>query len=195
VSRAGIVEAVDAERRRIERDLHDGLQQRVVALGMLLGRARRSGSADLVRQAHEESQRILDELREIAWRVYPSALDNLGLAEALDAVAERSAVPVRIRCELADEPPRPVATAAYFTVREAVTNAAKHSGATMITVLVTRRDATAMARVTDDGVGGADPHGGGLAGLARRVAALDGQFAVVSPPGGPTVVEARLPCA
>src|SRR5262249_50706402 len=129
-SRAGIVEAVDAERRRIERDLHDGLQQRVVALGMLLGRARRSGSADLVRQAHEESQRILEELREIAWRVYPSALDNLGLADALDAVAERSAVPVRVRVryELTTRPVPPAATAAYFTVREAVTNAAKAFG-------------------------------------------------------------------
>ncbi|KOU35112.1 sensor histidine kinase [Streptomyces sp. WM6378] len=198
-SRAGIVEAVDAERRRIERDLHDGLQQRLVALAMLLGRARRSGSEELYAQAHEESQRALDELRQVAWRVYPAHLDDLGLEEALATVAERSALPVRVRCALAARPAPRIETAAYFTVREAVTNAAKHAGATRIDVQVavveTESGPVLSVRITDDGVGGADAGGGGLAGLARRTAALDGRFRVLSPPGGPTLVEAELPCA
>jgi signal transduction histidine kinase len=193
-SRAGIVAAVDAERRRIERDLHDGLQQRLVALAMLIGRARRNGSADLLGQAHDESQRALEELRDIAWRVYPAALDELGLRDALATVAERSPVPVRIRYDLPARPVREVETAAYFTVREAVTNAAKHAGATRIDVSVTGHGTMVVVRITDDGTGGADPQGGGLAGLARRVAALDGRFTVSSPAGGPTVVEAELPC-
>ena len=194
-SRAGIVEAVDAERRRIERDLHDGLQQRLVALAMLLGRARRNGSDDLYRQAHDEAQRAVEELREVAWRVYPAALDELGLAEALATVAERSPVPVRIHCDLPVRPAPQVETAAYFTVREAVTNAAKHAGATLVEVSITAPDTMVIVRITDDGTGGADPDGSGLTGLARRVAALDGRFTVSSPPGGPTVVEVILPCA
>ncbi|MFE9537440.1 sensor histidine kinase [Streptomyces sp. NPDC006691] len=197
-SRAGIVEAVDAERRRIERDLHDGLQQRLVAMAMLMGRARRNGSDELYAQAHEEAQRALDELREVAWRVYPAHLDQLGLEEALATVAERSAVPVRIRCGLGERQAPRIETAAYFTVREAVTNAAKHAGATRIDVDVALVDSETgpllSIRVTDDGAGGADPGGTGLAGLARRAAALDGRFAVHSPTGGPTLVEAELPC-
>ncbi len=196
VSRAGIVEAVDAERRRIERDLHDGVQQRLVALGMLLGRARRNpGKAeDLVRQAHEESARVLEDLREVAWRVYPAALDSLGLGEALAAVADRSAIPVRIEVRLGGVVPAQVETAVYFVVCEAVTNAAKHSGAASITVGIERDEEVVRVRVEDDGCGGADPGGGGLSGLARRVFALDGRFAVSSPAGGPTVVTAELPC-
>jgi signal transduction histidine kinase len=221
-SRAGIVAAVDAERRRIERDLHDGAQQRVVALAMLLGRARRSRdpghAADLLRQAHEESQHLLYELRDVAWRVYPTALENLGLGEALARVADRSGVPVRLRYDLPERVATPVETIAYFVVCEAVTNAAKHAGATSITVEVSRRagpgeagdgepgdagqyagppagpPAPVVVRIEDDGVGGADPTGDGLSGLARRVAALDGRFRVQSPPGGPTVVVAELPC-
>jgi signal transduction histidine kinase len=194
-SRAGIVAAVDAERRRIERDLHDGVQQRLVALGMLLGRARRNpGHADeLLAQAHEESRHVLEDLREVAWRVYPTALDSLGLVEALEAVADRSAIPVRIRCEPLDTPPR-VETAVYFVICEAVTNAAKHSGATMIDVDITGHDGAVRVRIADDGVGGADPAGGGLAGLSRRVLALDGTFDVSSPVGGPTVITAEVPC-
>ncbi|WP_189222298.1 sensor histidine kinase [Saccharothrix coeruleofusca] len=194
-SRAGIVAAVDAERRRIERDLHDGVQQRLVALGMLLGRARRhpDRAEELLRQAHEESQQVLGDLREVAWRVYPTALDTLGLREALEAVADRSAIPVRIECAPGDLPPQ-VATAVYFVVCEAVTNAAKHSGATMISVRVADGDGVVRVLVEDDGVGGADPEGGGLAGLSRRVLALDGRFAVRSPAGGPTAVTAEVPC-
>ncbi|MEV0235925.1 histidine kinase [Nonomuraea sp. NPDC050786] len=192
-SRAGIVAAVDSERRRIERDLHDGLQQRLVALSMLIGRARR-GRSELLEQAHQEAQQALAELREVAWRVYPSGLDSLGLEEALAGVAERSGVPVRVACDLRRRPPMAVETAAYFVVCEAVTNAAKHAGATLITVEVHEEDAAVVVRVRDDGAGGAQATGGGLSGLARRVAALDGGFEVSSPAGGPTTITAVLPC-
>lgn len=192
-SRAGIVAAVDSERRRIERDLHDGLQQRLVALSMLIGRARR-GRGELLAQAHEEAQQALAELREVAWRVYPSGLDSLGLADALAGVAERSAVPVCVACDLEQRPPMAVETAAYFVVCEAVTNAAKHAGATRIAVDVRREGTMIAVRVEDDGCGGAVPTGGGLSGLARRVVAQDGRFEVLSPAGGPTVITAVLPC-
>ncbi|WP_343949022.1 sensor histidine kinase [Nonomuraea longicatena] len=194
-SRAGIVTAVDAERRRIERDLHDGLQQRLVALSMLIGRARR-GRAELLPQAHEEAQRALAELREVAWRVYPSGLDQHGLADALAGVAERAGIPVEVGCSLAARPPTAVETVAYFVVSEAVTNAVKHSGAGRVLVSVRdeQEEETVVVRVEDDGCGGADLSGGGLAGLRRRVAAIDGRFTLDSPAGGPTVVTAVLPC-
>ncbi|MFF1710119.1 sensor histidine kinase [Streptomyces sp. NPDC058268] len=198
-SRAGVVEAVHGERRRIERDLHDGVQQRIVALGMLLGRARRAPepekSARLLAQAHEETQQALVELREVAWRVYPAALDEGGLASALDTVAERAAIPVRLDCTLHETPPPTAHAVAYFVAAEAVTNAVKHSGATLVTVHAERRSAVLHLRVEDDGQGGADPSGSGLLGLARRVAALDGTLTVDSPAGGPTLITAELPCA
>jgi signal transduction histidine kinase len=198
VTRAQVVDAVDDERRRIERDLHDGVQQRLVALGMLIGRARRAGdderAAELLRQAHEESQRALADLREVTWRVYPAALDGEGLRAALETVAERSALPVAIEYDVPGRPPHAVETAAYFVVCEAVTNAAKHSGAASVRVAVAGSATMIGVRIEDDGGGGADPGGGGLAGLARRVAALDGTFAVDSPRGGPTVITAELPC-
>ncbi|QLH21478.1 sensor histidine kinase [Streptomyces sp. Rer75] len=205
-SRAGVVDAVDEERRRIERDLHDGVQQRLVALGMLLGRARRSQDPErahaLLVQAHEESRHALSDLREVAWRAYPAALDEAGLRVALEGVAERSAIPVRLEYGLAAEPGTTVRTVAYFVVSEAVTNAVKHSGASRIDIALTRRTPGArregadilLVRITDDGTGGADPAGGGLLGLARRAAALDGRLRVVSPPGGPTTITAELPC-
>ncbi|MFI8931047.1 sensor histidine kinase [Streptomyces sp. NPDC053474] len=197
-SRAGVVEAVHDERRRIERDLHDGVQQRLVALGMLLGRARRTPDAEkaaaLLRQAHEESQQALVELREVAWRVYPAALDEGGLAAALETVAERAAIPVRLDCELRDAPPPTAQAVAYFVAAEAVTNAVKHSGASLVTVCARGAEGVLRLRVEDDGRGGADPAGGGLLGLTRRVAALDGTFSVASPAGGPTVITAELPC-
>jgi signal transduction histidine kinase len=197
-SRAGIVEAVDRERRRIERDLHDGVQQRLVALAVLLGRARRQRdpgtAAGLLAQAHRESEEVLVELREVAWRAYPTALDHLGLAEALAAVAERAGLPVHLDLR-GDRPlPRPVETAAYFVVSEAVTNAVKHSGATRVDVAVTRHKAGVGVRIRDDGGGGADPAGGGLSGLGLRVAALDGDLTVHSPAGGPTEITVELPC-
>ena len=196
-TRDAVVAAVDDERRRIERDLHDGVQQRLVALGMLLGRALRhpDRAGELIAQAHDEAGRALVELRDVSWRVYPAALDTGGLATALESVAERAPVPVRIHCDLPAEPPATVRAAAWFVISEAVTNAAKHSGALHVDVEVVAVDGRLRAAVRDDGRGGADPAGSGLAGLARRVAAADGTLTVDSPPGGPTVVTAELPCA
>jgi signal transduction histidine kinase len=193
-----VVDAVDAERQRIERDLHDGLQQQLVALGMLLGRARRSRdpqrAAELLEQAHTGAQRAVEELRSVAWRVYPSALRMTTLDEVLAMVAQRSAVPVRISYEVPVRPARPVETVLYFVACEAITNAVKHAGAEQITIDIRSDERTVEMRITDDGGGGADPAGGGLHGLARRVAALDGRFDVHSPPGGPTTIRAELPC-
>ncbi|MFF8413252.1 sensor histidine kinase [Streptomyces omiyaensis] len=201
VSRAAVVRAVDGERRRIERDLHDGVQQRLVALAMLIGRARRGGgrdperAADLLGQAHREAQEVLAELREVAWRVYPSALDSLGLEEALGGVAQRCALPLRIAYEVTGPLPRPVETAAYFLVSEAVTNAAKHAAASAVSVRVAGAPGGPLTvRIEDDGRGGADPAGSGLTGLRGRVAALDGVLSVDSPLGGPTTIVAELPC-
>jgi signal transduction histidine kinase len=197
-TRAGIVAAVDQERRRIERDLHDGVQQRLVALAMLIGRARRGRSpellGELLRQAHDEAQEALGDLRDVAWRVYPTGLDSLGLRDALSTVAERAGVPVTVRYDLRERPATQVETAVYFVVCEAVTNAAKHAAARAVTVEILREGTVIIVRTRDDGCGGADPAGGGLSGLARRVAALDGRFRVDSPTGGPTTITAELPC-
>ncbi|MGW6946313.1 sensor histidine kinase [Streptomyces xanthophaeus] len=201
VSRAAVVQAVDVERRRIERDLHDGVQQRLVALAMLIGRARRGGgrdperAAELLGQAHLEAQEVLAELREVAWRVYPSALDSLGLEEALGGVAQRCGLPLQIAYEVTGPLPRPVVTAAYFVVSEAVTNAAKHSAASAVSVRVAGAPGRPLTvRIEDDGRGGADPAGSGLTGLRGRVSALDGVLRIDSPLGGPTTIIAELPC-
>ncbi|MEU6120974.1 sensor histidine kinase [Streptomyces sp. NPDC047123] len=212
-SRAAVVHAVDVERRRVERDLHDGVQQRLVALAMLLGRARRGRTPEradaLLEQAHREAQEVLTELREVAWRVYPTALDSLGLREALGGVSERCAVPVRMEYDVpegdgrvrgaaggrAGPLPAAVETAAYFVVSEAVTNAAKHACADEVFVRVRRAGDRLTVVVRDTGVGGADPGGSGLTGLRSRVAALDGTLDVDSPLGGPTTITAELPCA
>ncbi|WP_326680180.1 sensor histidine kinase [Streptomyces sp. NBC_01237] len=197
-SRAAVLRAVDAERRRIERDLHDGVQQRLVALAMLLGRARRNRTPEqagaLLEQAHQESRDVLTELRDVAWRVCPTALDSLGLQEALGGVAQRCSIPLRMEFALPPTLPRPVETAAYFVVSEAVTNAAKHSGAGCVQVRLTGERSLLTVRIEDDGRGGADPAGSGLSGLRDRVAALDGRLRVDSPPGGPTTIIAELPC-
>ncbi len=194
-TRAEVVEAVNGERRRIERDLHDGVQQRLVALGLLLGRARRTGDTELVRQAHEEVQEALRELREVAWHVYPIALDEGGLGAALESLAERAVIPVDVRYTLLYEPPLALATVVYFVASESLTNATKHAGATRIAIDVHPIDQKIAVEIADDGSGGARANGtGGLSGLARRVAAADGEFTVDSPGGGPTVVRAVLPC-
>ena len=196
-TRAAVVEAVNDERRRIERDLHDGVQQRLVALGMLLGRALRAGEREhatkLLEQAHEESQQALRDLRDVTWRVYPTALDKDGLHAALEGVADRASVPVRLRYELVERPDPATETVVYFVASEAVTNALKHGGPLAILIAVTREEDEVVVTIRDDGCGGADVTGSGLSGLASRVAAADGTFQVSSPLGGPTLVTARLP--
>ncbi|SEN46372.1 sensor histidine kinase [Nonomuraea pusilla] len=196
-TRSDIVRAVDEERRRIERDLHDGVQQRGIALAMLLGRAQHAAdpakAGELVAQAYTESRELLDELRSVAWRIYPTALDELGLRAALAGVAEQSSVPVTIRYGLVERPVSEIETALYFVVREAISNAIKHAGARDILVVMEEHEQVVSVAVSDDGAGGADPSGGGLSGLARRVRALDGVFTVDSPPGGPTRIAATLP--
>jgi signal transduction histidine kinase len=196
-TRAAVVEAVNDERRRIERDLHDGVQQRLVALGMLLGRALRAGepghAAKLLEQAHGESQEALRDLRDVTWRVYPTALDKDGLNAALEGVADRASVPVTLCYELAARPALATETVVYFVASEAVTNALKHGSPMGILIAVTREENEIVVTVRDDGVGGADVTGSGLSGLASRVAAADGALQVTSPLGGPTVVTARLP--
>ncbi len=197
-SRAEVVDAVNDERRRIERALHDGVQQRLVALGMVLGRARRSSDPDrtdeLLRQAHEEAQQALLDLREVAWRVYPVALDSGGLHGALESLAERSSVPVTLTFGPAGQLDTAIETVAYFVVSEAVTNTIKHARADRIEVDVSRTGGVLVVSVRDNGAGGARPAGDGLSGLARRVSAADGRFTVDSPPGGPTTIRAELPC-
>src|ERR1700754_5079962 len=196
-TRDAVVAAVDDERRRIERDLHDGVQQRLVALGMLLGRARRhpDRAAELVAQAHEEAQRALVELRDVSWRGYPGALDTEGPAAALESVAERAPLPGGGTCPLTTRPPPALRAAAWFVACEAVTNAAKHSGATSVTIEVGTMASALHVNIRDDGCGGANPAGIGLAGLARRVAAVDGELTVESPPGAGTLISAHLPVA
>jgi signal transduction histidine kinase len=200
ITRSEVVRAIDDERRRIERDLHDGVQQRGVALSMLLGRARHrfgepTAAAALVDQAYAESRLLLDEVRNVAWRIYPTALDELGLRAALAGVAERSVVPVSVHGRLGDGLVSEVETAVYFVAREAIANAVKHADAHDILVVLDEDERTVRVVVSDDGKGGADPSGSGLRGLARRVQALDGTFEVRSPVGGPTRVTAALPKA
>jgi signal transduction histidine kinase len=200
--RTDAVDAAVAERRRIERDLHDGAQQRLTALAIDLGRARSKldsdpeGARALVEQAHEDSKQALAELRNLARGIHPAILTDRGLDAALSALAARSPVPVEISVDLGARPPVAVESTAYFVVAEALTNAAKHSGATRLGVRVRREANLVVVEVEDDGVGGAriEP-GGGLEGLTTRVATVDGTLTVSSPTGGPTIVRGELPCA
>jgi signal transduction histidine kinase len=200
-TRAGAVDAAAAELHRIERDLHDGAQARLVALAMDLGMAEDrfdrdpESARELIGEAREEAKRALAELRDLARGIRPSLLAERGLAHAIDALAGRNPVPTRATVEITREPPAPVENAAWFVVSEALTNTAKHSRATRATVLVAEDEGALRVEVVDDGRGGADPAGEGLKGLAQRVAALDGSLEVNSPPGGPTVIRAVLPCA
>jgi signal transduction histidine kinase len=200
VSRDRAVDTAEAERRRIERDLHDGAQQRLVALAMDLGMARAkletdpAAGAALVGEAHEEAKRALAELRDLARGIHPAVLADRGLDAAISALAARSPVPVGVEVTTG-RLPGPVESAAYFVVAEALTNAAKHAGAAEIGVRITRHRDLLVVEVIDDGAGGADPaKGTGLRGLADRVAAVDGRLTVTSPSGGPTVIRAELPC-
>lgn len=198
LSRAEVLLAVDGERRRIERDLHDGLQQRLISVGMLLGQARRvdveSRREELLSEAHESTQQAITELREVAWRVYPSALEDAGLSEVLPMVAQRAGIETRIDLRLDERLPRDVETVLYYVASEAMTNVAKHAHAGQALIELNRSATMIVMTVTDDGVGGADPHAPGLRGLAQRVEAADGRLLVDSPQGGPTIVTAEVPC-
>ncbi|TWP47947.1 sensor histidine kinase [Lentzea tibetensis] len=201
-SRARGVEAAEAERRRIERDLHDGAQQRLVAVAMGLGRAKSkmdsdpAGAAQLLEEAHADAKLAIKELRDLARGIYPSVLGDRGLDAALSALAARCPIEVQLQVDVEPRPPTSVESAAYFTVAEALTNVTKHSNGTKAQVKVNRTEAGVLVEVTDNGQGGAELRpGGGLAGLADRAATIDGVVVVVSPAGGPTVIRAELPCA
>jgi signal transduction histidine kinase len=200
-TRAGAVDASSAELRRIERDLHDGAQARMVAVAMDLGMAEArieedpEGARALVQGARTEARRALEEMRDLVRGIAPSVLEDRGLEAALGSLAGRSRVPVALDVELPERPPVAVETAAYFVVAEALVNVAKHADAGSAAVVAAVRDGVLEVRVQDDGAGGAElREGGGLAGLRDRVAALDGTLSVTSPAGGPTTVETRLPC-
>jgi signal transduction histidine kinase len=199
-SRARVVDAAETERRRIERDLHDGAQQRLVSLAMELGRARAKFGSDpeaaeaIVGQAHEQAKEALTELRNLVRGVHPPVLSDRGLDAALSGLAALSPVPVTVRVDLAERPPPPVEAIAYFVVAEALTNVAKHAKASRALVTVSRTSDLLNVAISDDGIGGASLAGRGLSGLAARTAGIDGRLLVTSPDGGPTVIEAVLPC-
>jgi signal transduction histidine kinase len=199
-SRSRVLAVALAERRRIERDLHDGAQQRLISLAMDLGMARQKISTDpeaaraLVEEAHEEAKRTSADIRDLVRGIHPAVLSDRGLDAAISALADRCPVPVEVDVELDRRPPEVVETTAYFVVAEALANVAKHSGASEAQVSVWRApEDVLVVEIVDDGKGGADPEAGtGLAGLADRLAALDGRLFVESPAGGPTRVRAEL---
>ncbi|AXB47754.1 sensor histidine kinase [Amycolatopsis albispora] len=199
-SRARLVDAFEAERRRIERDLHDGAQQRLVGLTLRLGLARLDLPADSpaaaqVAAAHDEAKQLMAELREFIHGIRPQVLTERGLPAALGELADRSAVPVTVHSALNGRLPGPLEGTAYFVASEALANAAKHSGAAAVEIDVRLDRGWLRLEVRDNGRGGADPAGGtGLTGLADRVAVLDGRMVLSSPAGGPTVVRVELPC-
>jgi signal transduction histidine kinase len=199
-SRARLVEAGDAERRRLERNLHDGAQARLVGVLLLLGQARRHLNADhqaaaMLDHAHAELMTGLAELRELARGMHPAVLGEKGLQPALRALASRAPLPVTLKTEGAGRLPGAVEIAAYFVISEALANVAKYSRASAATVALGRANGHATVEVTDDGIGGADPaRGSGLRGLVDRVAALDGTLTVHSPPGRGTRLHVEIPC-
>ena len=206
-TRAGAIAAHSAELRRIERDLHDGAQARLVSLSMRIGLAKRAYESDpqtgrrLLDEAQQHAEEALAELRHVVRGIHPPILTDRGLAGAVRALAASSGLHVTVQADDLDAGPRaPVAveSAAYFVVAEALTNAAKHSGAPRATVALTRTRTGVRVVVRDEGKGGVADSGGdgtGLPGMRRRVAALDGTFTVSSPVGGPTMIETELPCA
>ncbi|WP_369196993.1 sensor histidine kinase [Streptomyces djakartensis] len=197
-SRVRLVDAFEAERRRIERDLHDGAQQRLVALTMTLGLARLDAPpgplAEQLARAHQEAGAVLAELRELIRGIHPKVLADFGLEAAVADAADRSAVPVDVDLELPGRFSQAVEAAAYFVVCEALANVGRHSGAQRAEVGGGYRDGRLTLRIRDDGCGGARARdGGGLTGLADRVSALDGTLSLSSPPGGPTLLHVEIP--
>jgi signal transduction histidine kinase len=208
-SRARIVEAADAARRRVERNLHDGAQQRLVTLSLALTMARSrlaaeaarwggSGGAgvdDLLAEAAEELRAALQELRELARGIHPAILTEEGLVVAVTSLAERAPVPVTVTAHIDSPPPPSVEVAAYYVVSEALANIAKYAGASSATVTIARCQRNLRVEVADDGMGGAAARAGsGLEGLADRVAALDGYLKIDSVPGAGTRLVAEIPC-
>jgi signal transduction histidine kinase len=199
-SRVRIVEAADAARRRLERDLHDGAQQQLVALAVDLRILRRrvegdSDAAELIDQIDEKLGAALAELRELARGIHPAILTDRGLEAALDSLADRSPLTVRCEIDLDTRPPAPVEAAGYFVVAEALTNVLKYAQASGAVLRARRDGEDVVVELEDDGVGGAEGSwGSGLRGLNDRVSALDGTLTVVSPPGRGTLVRARIPC-
>ena len=200
-SRARVVDAADAERRRIERDLHDGTQQHLVSLAMNLGMAKEKLDSDpeaarqLVADAHQQAKDSITELRNVIRGVYPAVLTDRGLDAALSALAVRSPVPVRLQVDLPRRPNPTAEAIAYFVVSESLTNVARHSGARSATVYVEQSGDRLKLAIVDDGRGGAvEAAGSGLTGLRDRVAAVDGRFTLTSPPGGGTTIAVEVPC-
>jgi signal transduction histidine kinase len=198
-TRRGALDVQDSELRRIERDLHDGAQARLVALSMQLGRAEarledHPELAELVRQARGEASAAIAELRDLARGIAPPVLVARGLEAAIDALGRRAMTAVTVDAHIDRRPPAVIETAAYFVVAEAMTNVAKHAPQASARVELSLDAERLLIEVTDDGPGGADPDGGGPTGLRHRVEALDGVLRVSSPAGGPTVIRAELPC-
>jgi signal transduction histidine kinase len=198
-TRRGALDVQGAELRRIERDLHDGAQARLVALSMQLGRAEerlddQPEIAELVRQARAEAASAIAELRDLARGIAPPVLADRGLAAAVDALARRSPVPVIVEAYLDRRPTPVVETAAYFVATESLTNIAKHASGAAARVSLRQTGDRLVVEVSDDGPGDADPSGSGLTGLRHRVEALDGTFTVMSRAGEGTTVRAELPC-
>jgi signal transduction histidine kinase len=200
-SRARVVDSAAAERIRMERDLHDGAQQRLVSLAMELGQAKAKFTTDpegaraLIDRAHSEAKEALVELRDLVRGVHPPVLSDRGLDAALSGLAALSPIPVVVTVDLPTRPSLTIESIAYFVVAESLANIAKHANAQHAYVDVTRTADTLRVVVRDDGIGGADPNGKGLSGLADRVAGVDGTLTIASPRGGPTVIEVGLPCA
>jgi signal transduction histidine kinase len=199
-TRAGVVDAADAERRRLERDLHDGTQQRLVSLAINLGMARAETTTveeahRAMAEAHDEAKAALTELRNLVRGLHPPVLEDRGLDAALSGVAARMPIPVRLTVDVPRRPSPTIEAVAYFVVSEGLTNITKHAQASQAEVFVQRAGDRLHIIVSDDGVGGADPaRGTGLAGLAKRAASVDGTFEIASPQGGPTLLTVDLPC-
>ena len=199
-TRAGAVDAADAERRRLERNLHDGTQQRLVSLAMNLGMAQAQTTTveeahRAIAEAHLETKAALAELRNLIRGLHPPVLEDRGLDAALSGVAARMPIPVRLTVNVPRRPSPTIEAVAYFVVSEGLTNITKHSQASQAEVFVEQAGDRLHIIVTDDGAGGADPaRGTGLAGLARRAESVDGTLDITSPLGGPTLLSVDLPC-
>lgn len=200
-SRSAVMRAMHMERKRIERDLHDGAQQQLVALAMDLGRAKEKmdsdpdGAREILDASHERAKRVMVDMRELVRGIHPAVLTDRGLDAAVSAVAGRSPVPVDVAVHVHERLPEEVESTAYFVVVEALTNVAKHSGAERARVSIQRDGNWLRITVTDNGRGGANPNQGtGMRGLQDRILALDGTFAFTSPPGKGTRITVEIPC-